>query len=231
MTPTMFVTFPRSGHHLTVRLLARYFSRKLDVLQSGYELPGFLVAGPFVWCEHYRHCGRVGCTDPRTVAQKNHDFDLNLVLPDGWLAVVQYRNPIPAIVSHYRLLLKQGDARESRLAWRWRLRRDLRYYRHFVEKWVIGREAKDTFWLEYGELMSRPVERLDALVRFLGGEADVDEAWVSRVVEAEKVRPRSHLRDFPYYDQKALRSALKSLFPRRHPARSRLPIEAWIQEI
>jgi len=231
MHPAMFVTFPRSGHHLTVRLLARYFSRKLDILQSGYELPGFLVAGPFVWCEYYRHCGQVGCADPRTVAQKNHDFALDLVLPDGWLAVVQYRNPIPAIASHYRLLLEQGDARESRLAWRWRLRRDLRYYRRFVEKWLLGRDAKDTFWLEYGDLMTQPEACLGALVRFLGDDEVVDDAWIRRVVKAEKVQPRSSLREFLYYDQETFRSALLSLFSQRHPARSRLPLDAWIDEV
>ena len=228
---TLFVSFPRSGHHLAVRLLSRYFSRDLQVLREGYELPGLLVASPFVWCEFYRHCQTVGCVDPRVTAQKSHDFDLRLVPPEGWQVVVQLRNPVPAIASHYRLLVSQGKLWDSYLTWRYHLYKDLRYYRRFVEKWICGPLGQNALLLEYDALLEAPAEQLCRLAHQIAPGRPVDRAFAERVVAVEKVARRSHLRAFPYYEPSLARAVVHRLFPTGHSARRRLPLHRWEAQI
>jgi len=43
------------------------------------------------YCEFYNHCHKVGCSDDKCNFQKNHDFNLDLDIPQGWKHVITLR--------------------------------------------------------------------------------------------------------------------------------------------
>ena len=77
------ITFPRSGHHLIERCIESLFLEE------------------FHYCDYYRHCRQIPCSDPKTTFQKNHDFKLSLSQDKRFHYLVQYRNPLQAIASWY----------------------------------------------------------------------------------------------------------------------------------
>lgn len=107
------VTFPRSGHHLLVNMLFKYFSKDVKYPEIlGGETHGkgkeIIRAGNIYYCEFYAHCLTSFCTDPKTNFQKNHDADdLSLKNPDYYY-IIQFRNPMHAITSFYNFELYGG---------------------------------------------------------------------------------------------------------------------------
>lgn len=100
---------PRSGHHLLVNCLFKYFSEDMAYpVTSGRKTPDqcekVLQAGKLHYCEYYNHCFTVPCTDPLTNFQKNHDFYGDLEKSNSSYYIVQYRHPLEFIVAHYEFM-------------------------------------------------------------------------------------------------------------------------------
>src|SRR4030042_821818 len=81
---TVCVTFPRSGHHMLVRLLTRYYAGELGPLQDSPKIQKLAAkhhyrAGKLCYCEYYDHCRTVPCSDTNTNFQKTHALDLKLI--------------------------------------------------------------------------------------------------------------------------------------------------------
>lgn len=181
------VSWPRSGHHLLVRLLTGYF-------------------GPaFVYCEH--HVGRP--TDPsipaccrqspcahadRVVFTKNHDFALAMPQLPGKRYLVQYRDFAPSVVSNFELAVREGleDTPES-----FRRFASERFtpYLDFLSKWVTSdfAQGEAVLPLPYEDLVSAPVEQLDRAVRHIAPGHVPDPARLRAVVarvDAQRVADR-----------------------------------------
>ena len=125
-SPVSCVTYPRSGHHLLVRLIANYqlnLNQKTFCVHKNLEDPhGYISAGQMQYCTYYRHCNSVPCTDNACNLQKNHDFDLTLELPATNKLLVQVRHPLESIISFYYWRLKRANEHsknktDSRAAW------------------------------------------------------------------------------------------------------------------
>ena len=87
------VSFPRSGHHLLVNFLQRYFG------------------GRFAYCEYYNHCQQQPCANPANNLQKSHDFGLELPADGAGDYLLQYRHPLYSITSNYFLHLRSLERR------------------------------------------------------------------------------------------------------------------------
>jgi len=100
------ISFPRSGHHLLVNCLVRYFGNELSFdsrsVETGTDRSHF-SCGEFIYCEYYTHCRKIPCSNLKTTFQKSHDFDLTLPNIAGQYYIVQYRNPKDAIASNFKL--------------------------------------------------------------------------------------------------------------------------------
>ena len=87
------VSFPRSGHHLLVRVLNKYFGPK------------------FVYCEYYNPadcCRAVPCEfADRVTFSKNHDYESCVPILTHQRYLIQYRAFVPAVVSDYELHARQ----------------------------------------------------------------------------------------------------------------------------
>lgn len=204
------VSYPRSGHHVTQRVLDAYFGPR------------------FRYCEFYRVqagecCKAYPCRNPAVVMSKNHDFGLI-----GWLGrgvrphpgvrhLVLIRRYLEAAVSEYEMIRRANPAADdSRDAWRGFARSRVRYYRRFVTKWFLDGERRACHRVRYEDLTARPLAVLQEIVRLFDPDQPVDigrlQACIDGVsaasvgpgpfalVPGQGVRDRRRLEDFRWFD-------------------------------
>lgn len=200
------VSYPRSGHHLTVRILSHYFGRD------------------FKYCQYYNEpagcCGNFPCTDSSVHLTKNHDMDLgkplSLGLPKSndvpYLVLV--RNFLEAVVSDYNLYLRENEDTED--AWRQFSQRKSNFYQRFVNKWVLEDDGLEKLIMPYEKLTDDPIAEFSRMVQFFRPDQPIDRERLTRIVSdavLEDVKPdkidvirkfgvrnRRKLEDFKYYD-------------------------------
>ncbi len=228
------VSYPRSGHHLTVRVLSHYFRQD------------------FRYCQFYNKqegecCRSFPCTDASVSFTKNHDMDLNFPTNPGVPKVegvpylVLIRNFLEAVVSDYNLFLREHQE-DTLEAWRGFSQRKLRFYRRFLRKWVLAEDAIEKLVVPYEQLTGEPLTWFARMIDFFHPARPVDGARLEKIVaEAvlEDVKPtgievirnfgvrnRRRIEDFQHFDQAyfaelegALTAELTELgYPRRFAA-------------
>lgn len=165
------VHWPRSGHHLLVRLL------------------GAVLGERFGYCSFYGHqedqrcCGRFPCTKPGVSFAKQHDIGFSWPVPkDGRPLLVQYRRFDEAVLSSFEVRLSQKLLTDTEEDFRKLAREHAKTYRKFVSKWV-ERDIPNRHILRYDDLIERPHETMVAVLALFGAEdhADRIEAAVASV--------------------------------------------------
>jgi tetratricopeptide (TPR) repeat protein len=170
-------SIPRSGHSFLHNLITKYFGEELFYCEF-YTPP---------WC-----CKTIPCTRRGThtlTFQKNHDrdFALRTDLHDA-LYVVQYRHPVPEVLSDYELelrdtlqrpVLKYRQSEQHYVAW---LAHKAIYYRRFHEKWFRSR-FPNAAYLNYDDFAADPAAALRPIIDWAAG--NVDEERLARVIEQE----------------------------------------------
>lgn len=172
------VSWPRSGHHLLVRMLKLYFGET------------------FGYCDFYGGiegcCKTVPCTRTDSVhLTKSHDFHQEVPQIEGRKYLVQYRDYLPSGVSNYELFLlnkpKELDTRETFVAF---ISQQFTAYRIFMDRWVTSEFGADQLQLSYEQLLAYPKESLRLAVWWLDPQTPVDEARLDLAiaqVSGEKV--------------------------------------------
>lgn len=182
------VSWPRSGHHLLVRLLTSYF-------------------GPeFRYCDFYGGidgcCKTMPCTRAAEVHfTKSHDFDLTLPQIEGRKYLIQYRDYLPSIVSNYELsLLEQPKEQDTAENFALFASTQFTGHKNFMTRWVHSDFAQSQLLLSYEQLITYPRESLALAVWWLDPDAAVDETRIEQAVsevagekvERWKVQPLEH---------------------------------------
>jgi hypothetical protein len=164
------VSWPRSGHHLLVRLLSSYF-------------------GPeFRYCDYYGGiegcCKSMPCTRAGEIHfTKSHDFDLDLPQNPGQKYLVQYRDYLHSVVSNYELsLLHQPPEQDTAENFVTFASEQFTGYRNFLYRWVESDFAKTQLLLSYDQLITYPKESLRLAVWWLDPETTLDEARIEKAV-------------------------------------------------
>lgn len=168
------ISFPRSGHHLLVRLLNRYF----------HEIEG----ARFVYCDFYppeRDCCRIfPCSRNGVTFSKNHDFggaaNADVDVPQ----LVQYREFLPAVVSDFELFVRGKPDTAS--AFRGFATTKARMWGEFVTKWVDADFSGERLVIPYEDLTRDPVAWLGQAVTLFGGT--VDRGVLEEVVRSEQAQ-------------------------------------------
>lgn len=111
---TVFVSFPRSGHHMMINALKAILKDQMK------------------YCEYYGHCMKFPCTDVSTNVMKNHDFDLKVPYLDDINYFVQLRHPYFSIQSWYEFY----DAEYLNYTYDQFLDEKLEFWIRFVKKWI-----------------------------------------------------------------------------------------------
>jgi hypothetical protein len=188
---TQGVSFPRSGHAIAYHLGKRYFK----------EL--------FVYCDadgdRFCGCGNVPCVNPARTFAKNHDFGLRrspgVPVLSNERYLIQYRNPVHSICSNYQLYLKKHPEACTLAGWQKFALRDIYYWNHFIDKWVLDMPVTDTppLYCTYEELMSRPVETAERILSFMSA-GSLDEERFEKVMSTLDITPRNSLDGFQFHD-------------------------------
>lgn len=198
------ISWPRSGHHLLVRLLKLYFGDRFIYCVPKAEKPG---------C-----CGTIPCQKRDSVHfTKNHDFQLDVAQVDGLKYLIQYREFVSSVVSNFELYIRNGGEDSMRGFQRFASSEFDRYL-SFQKKWVFSDFGKGQFLLDYDMLVSKPGETLARIVKFFAPESTPDPErieWAVSVVAGEKVErrriipkpkagvhARRDVREFRFHDQK-----------------------------
>jgi hypothetical protein len=200
------VSYPRSGHHLTVRLLSHYFK------------------DAFRYCQYYNQscdcCQSFPCTNPSVSMTKNHDMDLSRPLNTGIAKqpgvpyLVLIRSFLEAVVSDYSLFLRNHE--DSREAWESFAQRKLQYYQRFLHKWVLRHDGLEKFVVRYERLTEDPLETFAEIINFFHPPQPVNRQHLQRLIDDAAledakptgtevirqfgVRNRRRLEDFKHYD-------------------------------
>ncbi|MCF3935984.1 hypothetical protein L1787_21575 [Acuticoccus sp. M5D2P5] len=165
------VSWPRSGHHLFVRLLHGYFGDRFGYCE--YHVPRHR---PDLSCCAQAPCGKGG---PISMS-KNHDFELDMPVPETPF-VVQYREPLAALESEFELFVRNGNPDNER-AFAEFARKRARVYRAFTAKWVEPDMPQRTL-VDYAELVADPVGTLRRMLP-LWGEREPDETRLAQTIQS-----------------------------------------------
>ena len=142
------VSFPRSGHHMVSDLLCGYFGTS------------------FQYCEKYTLCNMRFCPNAATHLQKNHDHEFDLPTNEDREYLVQYRHPLPSIMSQYEHLLKldpRAAVQDSPRNWEEFAIGAAEDWRRFVQKWVLSNRNPRTLMVAYEQVMRDPAAELARL--------------------------------------------------------------------
>ena len=179
------ISFPRSGHHLLVDVLKAYFG------------------AAFQYCGFYSLCDRCPCPEPSTNLQKNHDHGLDVPRDDRSDYLIQYRHPLPAVMSHYELRLRRAEiapADDCEELWRAYALEQVQHWREWIRKWVLDNGNPRALKLSYEATMADPMTAYSSVVRLFAPDDPVDVERLAKHVERRKIVPQRDVREFRYYD-------------------------------
>lgn len=184
MAHVLCVSMPRSGHHLLQFLLKSVLGEK------------------FSYCEYYTVaacCKSIPCGAAPHLAvastglflQKSHDrrrSDPSIV--PGTFRLVQYRTPLPRVLSDYELHLARSGETDNPRTLSWFLVEQAHYTTAFYDKW-LKQPRPEFFVLGYEQLVADPTRSVASLLDFVNVE--VDHAKLSRqIARAIRQRAGSH---------------------------------------
>ena len=214
------VSFPRSGHHLLVNCLTKYYSRNLhfENFSGNNNLHEILEAGPLRYCEYYKHCRHNPCTDPNANFQKVHDFHLfkshhqkslnlnqdEIRIDNRRKYIIQFReNAVASIVSEYKRSLNSGQffkkGIEDSESFFTAFNADyFEFWKRFMDKWVLNL-PKNAIAISYESFLANPESALVDVLKFLG-EPDPDIIFLREVIEKMNISPKNDYREFKYYE-------------------------------
>jgi len=175
LMPHIGVSWPRSGHHLLVRLLQHALG------------PGF------GYCQHYHTsaacCGRLPCLRGDIHLTKSHDFAGDLPQLQGRRYLVQHRAFLPSVISDFELVVR-GGGEDSRSAFLRHASRRFGAFRTFRSRWVESDFARRQIVLCYEDLVADPEEALGRVLASLAPGPGPDPARIAcavREVDGERI--------------------------------------------
>jgi hypothetical protein len=197
------ITWPRSGHHLLVRLCQEYFEEA------------------FGYCEYYGTdlpcCRNFPCTKRDVITlSKNHDNHLDLQFDGTVPLIVQVREFVPSVISNFELAVRNGRP-DTRASFEGFVKREFEKYNAFFDKWVNSKIAEERLVVFYEDLTNEVVETLSKVIVFLAPEHSIAYAKLRSIVErvdavtvkkkevlvqkAVGVRQFRNVEDFRHYDK------------------------------
>ena len=179
------ISWPRSGHHMLVRLLTLYFGDSFGYCEFHAGTPNLSDITECCRTVPCRHADRIALT-------KNHDFDLQTPQIEGQKYLVQYRDFVPSVVSNFELHVRNG-APDTEDSFRHFASMEFTRYRAFMFKWVYSDFASDQLLLDYNGFIADPQGYLGWAVAFLAPEHEIDHDRLADAVarvDGERIEKR-----------------------------------------
>ncbi|KKK63164.1 hypothetical protein LCGC14_2997040 [marine sediment metagenome] len=208
MNNIRLISYPKSGQHLLVQCLLRYFSRDLNYpFENRRKDEGsILIAGQMGYCEKGLHCNEVPCREPAVNFQAMHDCHKLWYNEPSVNHIILYRNPIYIMLSlcNYE---KNGIVS---------LNNYLRYFigylnewKEWIHKWAIKGGDVNAHQLAYEDFLNEPLDTLYFLIKFIDCDNDIDREHLIKVIQSMDICQKHKLIDFHYYEH--LKEQMKQL--------------------
>lgn len=174
------VSWPRSGHHLLVRILTAYFGDR------------------FSYCEHYTPsdcCKTVPCDRAGMISlSKNHDRESIVPILRGGRYLVQFREFCPSVVSNFELYVRNTKKDSPRSFRKFANKQAARYVR-FMERWATADVDDATFVrVAYERLTASPTETMETLTKLFAPNELPDKNRLAASIEStERITVRGSL--------------------------------------
>lgn len=198
------VSWPRSGHHLLVRLMKGYFGERFNYCEF--------------YTEHLDCCREFPCTRSQNISfSKNHDFNLDISTKESVPYIVQYREFYNSVVSEFELHIRvHGPESDNKEEFMKHSIAKARQYKVFLRKWVEEEPGNNILLVPYESLILNTEEMAIACIQHFSPGTEIDLAHlrsVIRDVDGERVENRKIVklhnvgvhksrdyRQFRYYD-------------------------------
>lgn len=168
------VSWPRSGHHVLVRILNDYFGER------------------FGYCEYYEPsdcCKSVPCERAGTITlSKNHDRESDLPISDGGRYLIQYREFCPSVVSDFELYVR-NTGKDSAKSFRRFAEKRIEKYLRFMARWATAEGTNaDFIRISYEQMTKFPAETIGPVVGMFAPNEPLDRGrLVSSIESAERI--------------------------------------------
>lgn len=206
MTPTLLISFPRSGHHYLVNILKAYFGCKLKYCE--YYTCAFCNKGKEKYHQRIKKAVEQG-----TNLFKQHDFQNDILSnkPILWIVrknlpyqyVVLYREKVPAIISWFEMYCRSQKLKFSENDWYdfWNKASD--FYNKWIKKWVDNTEGGQYLILQYKDLL-KGVGGISRVIQHLDKNISINKELLERIKhKQDKIWTKQHsLRDIKTFKYK-----------------------------
>ena len=165
------VSWPRSGHHLLVRILRQYFKNR------------------FSYCEFYGSancCKKIPCSYAGYINfSKNHDYKSIVPILEKHNYLIQYREFIPSVISDYELYCCTDEDNKQNFQ---NFSIDsLKKYKLFISKWSRANSKQSyLYYLSYEKLTLQPKKEIRKIISCFVPSETVNEKKLSNIINQAK---------------------------------------------
>lgn len=213
------ITFPRSGQHLLIWILQKYFSKNPEF--NGHNPQKVVKAGDFYACQRggNNHCDFYPCADLRTTYQAQHlvySFDGRFDTPienKSANYLLQYRNPIYSVLS----LVGYGNEGTVRTPEEYLeiIIDTVFWWRIWVNRWVIpyvSLNASNRLLVKYEDLVNNPKNTIPKVIKYIEPNEEIDFELLDKVIANLDICPKHGIEEYKYYpEQKKLLQVLEKV--------------------
>lgn len=166
----IFVSFPRSGHHLLTDMIIDIHD---SVTQTSHN-----------YCEYYNCCNVSPCAYGKIFC-KNHDFDLKLQTNDEYFYVIQYRlSSYEQLQAYYNYSVKHAGYKGTIEKF---IENQKKYYWGWMAKWVTDTmNYKNFYFLNYESLVENPKKHIKNLCKHLFNKK-IDSELIKNVIAKKDI--------------------------------------------
>lgn len=179
------ISWPRSGHHMLVRLLQLYFGDAFGYCDFYSGKPSL---DDITTC-----CGKLPCKYMERInLTKNHDFDLEAAQLPGQKYLIQYRDFTPSVVSNFELFLRNGGE-DSAASFRKFASAEFSRYLGFTRKWIHSEFGQGQLLINYSTFLQDPAGELARTISYFDPDWKIDDARIARAiaeVDGQKIEQR-----------------------------------------
>lgn len=191
MRQIVFVSFPRSGHHLLIEMLAKYFDydnfKDFDFQESlNYTKP--LQIGKYIYCEKYIMEGhKDNFIENNAHWYKTHDcaldnekYERKITNDETKFYIIQYRDFIPTFYSLYKKFRNHNSQEFYQT-----LEDYVSYWQKFIRKWIIYNINPNKILISYKNLISSK-EILSKIIKFINPNEEIDYNKINEILKIIK---------------------------------------------